>query len=161
MPPLLNPNDVALFLPTLILLLKNVVDSMQLVETEDVGEDSKVVPDVCTIHRVLVGMNTVMSSVLHDFRVAHARSLLDQDVGWWVKPRSTTWFSRFFLFEYDDSRWIEIFFISKSSLLNLSRMLAPHIQRQNTRFQKAVPSVVKVACALYKLTQGASLLSCS
>jgi hypothetical protein len=59
--------------------------------------------------------------------VAHAGSLLDQDVGWWVKSRSTTWFSRFFLFEYNDSRWIENFRMSKSSLLNLSRMLASHI----------------------------------
>jgi hypothetical protein len=161
MPQLVDLDQVALFLPTLILLLKNVVDSMQSSGAEDVGEDAKIIPNVFNVHRVLVDMNTIVSSVLYDFRVAHDSSLLDPDVGWWVKPRSTTWFSRFFLFEYDDSRWIENFRMSKSSLLNLSRMLAPHIQRQNTRFRKAVPSVVKVACALYKLTQGASLLSCS
>jgi hypothetical protein len=134
MPPFLNPDNVELFLPTLIPLLKNVVDSMQSVGTEDVGEDSKIVPDVCNVHRVLVDMNAVLSLVLHDFCVTHVGSLLDQDVGWWVKSQSTTWFSRFFLFEYDDSIWIENFRMSKSSLLNLSRMLAPHIQHQNTRF---------------------------
>ena len=110
---------------------------------------------------VLVDMNTVVSLVLCDFLVVHVGNLLDPDVGWRLKPRSTTWFSRFFLFEYDDFRWIEIFCMSKPNLLNLSRMLVPHIQRQNMRFRKAVPLLVKVACALYKLTQGASLMSCS
>jgi hypothetical protein len=42
-PQLINLNQVALFLLMLILLPINVVDSMQLLGTKDVGEDVKIV----------------------------------------------------------------------------------------------------------------------
>jgi hypothetical protein len=49
----------------------------------------------------------------------------------------------------------------KQYVLTISRILRPHLQRKETCYRNVVPIVVKVACALYKLTQGASLLHCS
>jgi hypothetical protein len=33
-------------------------------------------------------------------------NLLDDDLGFWVKSRSTTWFCRFLLSQYGKERWI-------------------------------------------------------
>jgi hypothetical protein len=66
--------------------------------------------DVCRsswatrVHNALVDMNTIIASVLHDFRLAHARTILDNELGFWVLPKSTTWFSQFLLHEYSDNR---------------------------------------------------------
>jgi hypothetical protein len=56
------------------------------------------------VHDALVNMNSIIASVLHDFRVAHARTILDEELGFWVLPRSTAWFLHFLLYEYNDDR---------------------------------------------------------
>jgi hypothetical protein len=43
-------------------------------------------------------------------------------------------------------------------VFNLAAVLAPYYERQDTRYRKAVPVRVRVASAVYKLVQGASLL---
>jgi hypothetical protein len=43
----------------------------------------------------------------------------------------------------------------------MADILSPHIQKRDTTFRSAIPATVKVAVALYKLCQGASLLICS
>ena len=124
----------------------------------DEGDNSV---DVAQVHDTLVSMNSIIASVLHDFRIAHATTLLDQELGWWVMPRSTSWFSRFVLLEYDDNRWLENFRMTKASVFSLTNLLRPHIERQNTHYRLAIPPIVRVACTLFKLCQGASLLLCS
>ena len=161
MDPRLDPRNVAFFLPSLVLLLQNVVDSMFRpgdVIPPDEGEGGV---DVGMVHEALVNMNTIVASVLHDFRVVHAATLLDQELSWWVLPRSTSWFSRFVLQEYDDNRWLENFRMTKQAVFSLTNLLRPHIERQNTRYRLAIPPIVRVACTLFKLCQGASLLLCS
>ena len=157
----LDPRNVAYFLPSLVLLLQNVVDTMF-----RPGED--IPPDegdggvhVAQVHETLVNMNSIVASVLHDFRVAHAATLLEQELGWWVLPRSNSWFSRFVLQEYDDNRWLENFRMTKASVFSLTNLLRPHIEKQNTFYRMAIPPIVRVACTLFKLCQGASLLLCS
>ena len=59
--------------------------------------------DVSLVHETFVNLNAIVASVLHDFRIIHASTLLDQELGWWILPRSTSWFSRFVLQEYDDN----------------------------------------------------------
>jgi hypothetical protein len=95
---------------------------------------------------------------MHDFRLAHAAELIERELGWWVLPRSTCWFSRFVLTEFDDTRWLENFRMTKSSLISLSNLLRPHIERMNTNYRTAISPIARVACAFFKLTQGASLL---
>jgi hypothetical protein len=151
------------FLPAVVVLLKNVADS--LVESEDgiASDDSSPSDRVCVsrvtkVHDALVDMNTIITSVLHDFRLAHMRYILDKELGFWVLPRSTAWFSQFLLHEYSDDRWVQNFRFTKSAVFRLAAVLAPYCERQDTWYRKAVLVRVRVALALYKLVQGASLL---
>jgi hypothetical protein len=88
--------------------------------------------DVFHVEEALVSMNTIVTSILQDFRLAHAFELIQQELGWWVLPRSTCWFSRFVFNEFDNNRWIENFCMTKNALISLSHLLCPHIERMNT-----------------------------
>ena len=54
-----------------------------------------------------------------------------------------------------------MFRMSKRSIMALADLLKPHVQRQDTRYQLAIPVLIRVACTLFKLSHGASLLICS
>jgi hypothetical protein len=94
-----DAHTVQTFLPAVVVLLKNVADS--LVETEEVlatsAGDSRPQSRVTRVHDALVHMNTIVAAMLHDFRLGHARSILNEELGFWVLPRSTAWFSHFLL----------------------------------------------------------------
>ena len=156
-----DPQNVACFLPSLVLLLQNVVDSMFRPEDTIPPDERDASGEIGQVHDTLINMNSIIASVLHDFRIAHATTLLDQELGWWVMPRSTSWFSRFVLQEYDDSRWLENFRMTKASVFSLTNLLQRHIERQDTHYRLAIPPIVRVAYTLFKLCQGASLLLCS
>ena len=98
----LDPENVAYFLPSVVLLLQNVVDTMLRPRDEVPPDEREGSVDVSQVHEALINMNSIVASVLHDSRIVHATTLLDQELGWWVMPRSTSWFSRFVLQEYDD-----------------------------------------------------------
>jgi hypothetical protein len=57
---------------------------------------------------------------LHTFRLWNVFSMFDEELGYWVKPRSTTWFSRFLLKEYGQDRWITMFRMTKPAVIALS-----------------------------------------
>ena len=103
----------------------------------------------------------VTAVALHHFRVTNVLSLFDADLGFWVKPRSTTWFSQFLLGKYDDDWWIHLFHMMKLATFALVELLKPTVDRQNKKYRLAIPKVVRVACILFKLTHGASLFVCS
>jgi hypothetical protein len=158
-----DPADVEGFLPVVVVLLKNVADSI-VDSTDAVLEsegDASSVNHVTRIHESLVNMNTIMASVLHDFRLSHARAVLDNELGFWVLSRSTAWFSQFFLHEYDDRRWIMNFRFTKAAIFQMAALLAPHCGKMDTRYRKAIPICVRIAYAFYKLAHSASLLICS
>jgi hypothetical protein len=100
-------------------------------------------------------------AALHNFRLCNLFSLLDEDLGFWVKPRSTTWFSQFLLNQYGEDRWIQMFRMTKPVVFALSDLLKPHVQKQDTKYRLAIPVLVRVAVTLFKLTHGASLFACS
>jgi len=102
-----------------------------------------------------------MSTALMNFRLCTLFHLFEDDMGFWVKPRSTTWFSRFLISEYDDTRWMHMFRMTKSSVFALVDVLRPHVQKKDTKYRLAIPVVIRVACCLFKLTHGASLFVCS
>ena len=87
--------------------------------------------------------------------------LFNADLGFWMKLRSTIWFSQFLLGKYDDDRWIHLFRMTKSATFALAELLKLAVARQNMKYRLAIPVVVRVACILFKLTHGASLLVCS
>jgi hypothetical protein len=52
---------------------------------------------------------------LYSFQLCNNLLLGDHELGYWVKPRSTTWFSRFVVEEYNDDRWSSLFRMTKAS----------------------------------------------
>lgn len=54
-----------------------------------------------------------------------------------------------------------MFRMSKKSVYALSELLKVDVHRHDTKYQIAVPALIRVACTLFKLTDGASLLICS
>lgn len=104
---------------------------------------------------------SLISSALHNFRLCTPFSYLDDDLGYWVKPRSTTWFSRFLVDQYDNTRWVEMFRMTKPSVFALAGVLRPHVEKQDTKFRLAIPVLIRVACTLFKLTHAANFTVCS
>lgn len=106
-------------------------------------------------------MVTVTRAALYTFRLSNVTSLLGDDLGYWVKPRSTAWFSRFLLDQYDDDRWITMFRMTKPAVFHLAALLKPRVQKKDTKYRLSIPVLVRLACTLFKLTHGASLFICS
>ncbi len=50
-----------------------------------------------------------VSLCLHNHKMVYNVKYLTAELGNWVKPRSTTWFSIFLLIEYDNDCWLEKF----------------------------------------------------
>jgi chromosome condensin MukBEF MukE localization factor len=55
-------------------------------------------------------------AALHSFQIWNTHFLGDPELGFWVKPRSTTWLSRFMIEEYDDERRSCMFRMTKASV---------------------------------------------
>ena len=51
----------------------------------------------------------ICNAALHNYRVTLNLLTNNDDLWWYVKPRSLTWFVDFLMTEYDISRWIELF----------------------------------------------------
>jgi hypothetical protein len=107
------------------------------------------------VYKTIEQMNLIIASVLHDFRMRNASTLLDEELRYWIKPRSKAWFSIFLCTEYDDARWIQDFRMTKNAVFGLAIVLNPLIVKQDTKFRPAIPMIICVAAALYKLVQGA------
>jgi hypothetical protein len=60
------------------------------------------------------------------------------DLGHWVKPRNTTWFSRLLLIEFDDNKWVESFCMNKSSLFNFVECMRLVLQKQKQKYCKMI-----------------------
>jgi hypothetical protein len=52
------------------------------------------------------------------------------------------------------------FRMTKRAVFTLAEILKPHVQKHDTRYRLAIPVIIRVACTLFKLAQGASLLIC-
>ena len=148
--------DVARYLPAMVMILQNA--------TEVIFDDDEHCPrdkhrrrsEVTQVHQSLVRIETVLAFVLYDFRLQNSVAIMPDNLGWWVLPRSITWFSQFVVYEFDDTRWIQNFRMPKGVVLCFASILNPHIEKKETSYPRAVPVLVRVCCTLYKLVQGAS-----
>ncbi|KAG0595215.1 hypothetical protein M758_UG150000 [Ceratodon purpureus] len=104
MDPLLEPaNAIAFNMLRLLLLLNNTENRVHSLWMEAEEEDEDQLRQLAD--NVNAGFNDAhneLHSTLHHFRLYVAFNFLDEDLGFWVKPRSTTWFSCFLLDQYDD-----------------------------------------------------------
>lgn len=163
MDPLTTPTNVVaitVWLLTLILNATETHDVPMLDDSDEYCED----PLASIVHGLegsVQDTESILRETLHNYRLCTTYSYFDEDVGFWVKPRSTTWFSRFLLEEYDNSRWVGIFRMTKPCVFALAELLRPHVERENTKYRIAIPVLVRVACTLFKLTHGANLTICS
>lgn len=111
-------------------------------ETKDDGEDqlSLVVGNLMgPIHDA----NTLFSAGLSNYRLCTMFTLFDDDLGFWVRPRLTMWFSRFLLEQYDDHWWVQMFQMSKKSVFVLADLLKPHVQRHDTKYMIAIHKLIR------------------
>jgi hypothetical protein len=56
---------------------------------------------------------------LHENQSESALNSLPSNLGHWVKPQSTTWFSRFLMVENNYECWVENFKMTKDKLFTL------------------------------------------
>jgi hypothetical protein len=160
MPIRLDDVELALLVSLYVVLFHAIGECQPSFAAEDhLMQDSTIGLGSCLhSHDVQVAVST---AALYDYRLSYGLICFNDDLRYWVKPRSTTWFSDFFISLYDDSRWIEQFRMDKEAVVDVCARLRPHIEKQDTKYRQAIPVEVWVCCCLYKLAQGASLLQCS
>ena len=78
--------------------------------------------------RHINNMYSTSIAALYSYQLWNNLFLVDNELGYWVKPRSTTWFSRFVIEEYDDARWSSLFRMTKADVFELSNQLRPLIE---------------------------------
>jgi hypothetical protein len=160
---LTDPVEMMAFTSALLLLLLIANRALEVLVSSSSEEDEvdHLGSYITDSTQPLFDTEKVTAAALHNFKLFNVFALFDDDLGFWVKPRSTTWVSKFLLEQYDDSRWLEMFRMTKSAVYALADLLRPHVQKQDTKYRMAVPVLVRVACTLFKLIHGASLLICS
>jgi hypothetical protein len=163
MVPLEDLADIIAFVSALLLLQLHVQEMLQqaLQLHAEREEDLDVIVYVRECEENVQNMNLVAAVTLHCFRNLNLQFLFADDFGFWVKPRSTTWFSRFVIDQFDDDRWVQHFRMIEATVFRLADMLSPHIRKQNTRYRLSIPVIVRVACTLFKLAQDATFIICS
>ena len=160
---LVDPSEVMAVASTVLLLLlsaNRALDVPCLRESDD-DNDNSVLSMTGPCAEPSFDVDILTRAALHSFRLCNVCSLLGDDLGYWVKPRSTAWFSRFLLDQYDDERWVTMFRMTKPAVHSLATLLTPRVQKKNTKYRLSIPVLVRVACTLFKLTHGASLFICS
>lgn len=157
----MDPCELLSLTPLILLLLLNAANvvAANVVADEDCSADD-LLEDHSLLDSQTMDMDGVTHAVLQHWQLWNSLTVLDDDLGNWVKPRSTTWFSRFLLEEYGDDRWIQMFRMTKRSVLSLAQVLKVSIQK-DTNCRLAIPVLVRLACTLFKLSHGVSLLVCS
>ena len=158
-----TPAELMFISSTILLLLlssNRALDFSSSIDSkDDTDEESEMATEASNQHSF--DTEALTGAVLHTFRLCNVFPLLDEDLGYWVKPRLTAWFSQFLLNQYDDQRWIMMFRMTKSAVQSLVELLKPIVQKKDTKYGLAIPVLVRLACTLFKLTHGASLFICS
>jgi hypothetical protein len=100
-------------------------------------------------------------AALHDYHLAFGLICFNNELRFWLKPRSIVWFSDFLISVYDDSRWIEYFRMDKAIVGDICYKLYKAIEKADTKYCLAILVKVRVCACLYKLAHGTNLLTCS
>jgi hypothetical protein len=99
-----------------------------------------------------------MSTIaLYSYHISSGLLCFDDELRYWVKPR----FNDFLISVYDDSRWIDLFRMSKGLVAELCSRLRPQIQKQDTKYRLAIPVEIQICATPYKLAQASTLTTIS
>ena len=144
MDPLADPTTALAFGTWVLLMLLDVNQSLHIPNLVDVEENSfdPLSAIVHTLDNSSSDVSQMFRATLHQFRLCTPFEYLEDRLGFWVKPRSTTWFSRFLLEQYDNTRWVSIFRMTKPVVFALADLLRPHVQRANTKYRVAIPILI-------------------
>jgi len=163
MDPFRSPNTVLQYTVWILLLLLNSSQAHKCNIQWENEEDSEE-----SLNSIMQGLegpvhdaHSLFRATLYNYRLCTTFSIFEDDLGFWMKPQSTTWFSRFLLEQYDNKHWVQMFRMTKASVIALADLLKPHVQRQNTHYRVAIPVLIRVACTLFKLIHGANFTICS
>lgn len=104
-----NPADLMFIASTVLLLLLSGNRTVDFSGSPDADDGTDNEAEAEASEGPCLDMDTAARAALHTFRLYNVFSVLDEDLGYWVKPRSTTWFSRFLLNQYDNEQWITMF----------------------------------------------------
>ena len=135
-----DPVKVVAFVSALLTILLNIEEALQ----QAVGlhivppKDPESVGTINSCHGTLQALSLATASSLNCYRLLNSHNLYSEDFGFWIKPQSTAWFTRFVMDQFDDDRWVQHFRLTKGAVVMLSKMLAPHIRRQNTKYRLAI-----------------------
>ena len=157
------PTEIMAMASTILLFLlssNRIVDPSHPYDTEDDGNLPLQIMSQPSLQSSF-DMESITQAALHSFRLCNFVVLFEDDLGYWVKPRSIAWFSQFLLDQYDDERWLAMFRITKAVVFNLAEILKTAMEKKNTKYRLSILVLVRVACTLFKLTHGASLFICS
>ena len=95
------------------------------------------------VHQLLVHMETILESVLHDFQLQNSIAIMPNNLEWWMFPCSTTYFSRFVIYEFDNMCWIWNFRMPKRVVFLFASILSPYIEKKDTSYHRVVPVTSK------------------
>ena len=122
-----DPRNLITFASFVLALILEQNQSMPVISAEENDEYA----DACLAVLLPVPEDPIMdrlhmmSSALHSYRLCCLDYPLTDELSYWVKPRSTTWFSHFLLEQYDNSRWLSMFRMTKDSVFSLAELLKP------------------------------------
>ena len=102
--------DILAFSSTLLLLLLNIHSSLGQHVGADTDDDPIVSLDAFAPlgQGSILDANRIAATALQNFKFCIIFNLLNEDLGYWIKPQSTTWFRRFFISQYGEEQWIQI-----------------------------------------------------
>lgn len=129
---LTSPASVVAFMAWFLSLLLQANDSVSLSATdeEEVDFEDPMSVLVQTVHAPLVDTFSLMRTAVQNYSFCSSVAVFHEDLRYWVKPRSTTWFSRFLLEQYDSSRWVSLFRMTKPAVFALAEVLRPQVEEK-------------------------------
>lgn len=83
--------------------------------------------------------------------MAHGNSSTNCRKRIWCKPRSSDWWERVVLDEFQPNDWLENFRMSKETFFHVCNKLKPMVSRRNTHLRPALPLEKRVAVAFWRL----------
>ncbi|XP_067871924.1 uncharacterized protein [Heterodontus francisci] len=69
----------------------------------------------------------------------------------WCKPRSSDWWERVVMKDFQPNDWLENFRMSKETFFHICNKLKPMVSRRNTHLRPALPLEKRVAVAFWRL----------
>jgi hypothetical protein len=100
--------------------------------------------------------------MFHQYKLSSIfNSLFDKDLGTKAKTRSTTWYSQFFMNQYNNLRWVEHFKVTKEFAFQLTMKLKYLIEKQNIYYKCAIPIGIQIECSFNKFAHGTKYFQCN